>query len=149
MYISTRGRYGVRALVEIALKEEQGPVRISTIARNQRLPVSYLEQILNRLRRAGIIKSVRGSKGGYLLSKPKEKITIRDIITVLDGPLAVADCSKDSCPRDTCIGVENCLASILWKNLEADMDRFLGSVTLRDLLRDSRRISLLEEAEIR
>lgn len=148
MNISTRGRYGVRALIEIALNEEREPVRINSIARHQKLPVSYLEQILNKLRRSGIIKSVRGSKGGYLLGRPKEEINIRQVIEVLDGPFAVADCSKAGCPPHTCIGTENCVASILWKNLEDNLDRFLESVTLGDLLRDARRLSVPKRTEV-
>jgi Rrf2 family cysteine metabolism transcriptional repressor len=146
--ISTRGRYGVRALIEIALNEEREPVTINSIARHQKLPVSYLEQILNKLRRSGIIKSVRGSKGGYLLGRPKREINIRQVIEVLDGPFAVADCSKAGCPPETCIGTENCIASILWKNLEDNLDRFLESVTLEDLLRDARRLSVPMRTEV-
>jgi Rrf2 family protein len=146
--ISTRGRYGVRALIEIALNEEREPVRINSIARHQKLPVSYLEQILNKLRRSGIIKSVRGSKGGYLLGRPREEINIRQVIEVLDGPFAVADCSKAGCPPETCIGTENCVASILWKNLEDNLDRFLESVTLEDLLRDAKRLSVPKKTEV-
>lgn len=142
MNISTRGRYGLRACVEIALNAERGPVRVSSIAREQKIPVSYLEQILNKLRRGGVIKSVRGSKGGYLLSKPKDEITVREVIEVLDGPFAVADCSKDRCPRETCIGPENCVASRLWRKVEDNLDNLLDSITLEDLYRDCRRLSV-------
>lgn len=147
MNISTRGRYGVRALIEIALNVEQGPVRINSIAQKQRIPVSYLEQILNKLRRSEVIKSVRGSKGGYLLNKPKDEITVREVIEVLDGPFAVADCSKDRCPRETCIGPENCVASRLWRKVEDNLDNFLGSITLEDLLQDTRKIRARQKTE--
>lgn len=147
MNISTRGRYGLRACVEIALNAERGPVRVSSIAREQKIPVSYLEQILNKLRRGGVIKSVRGSKGGYLLNKPKDEITVREIIEVLDGPFAVADCSKDRCPRETCVGTESCVARLLWRKLEDNLDNFLGSVTLEDLLRDTKKLSVRKKTE--
>lgn len=142
MNISTRGRYGVRALIEIALNVEQGPVRVNSIARSQKIPVSYLEQILNKLRRGGLLKSVRGSRGGYLLNQPKEKITVREVVEVLDGPFAIADCSKDRCPGATCIGTERCVARLLWKKVEKHLENFLDSVTLADLFRDSRRLSM-------
>jgi Rrf2 family protein len=137
----------VRALIEIALNVEQGPVRINSIAQKQRIPVSYLEQILNKLRRSEVIKSVRGSKGGYLLNKPKDEITVREVIEVLDGPFAVADCSKDRCPRETCIGPENCVASRLWRKVEDNLDNFLGSITLEDLLQDTRKIRARQKTE--
>ncbi len=147
MNISTRGRYGVRALIEIALNVEQGPVRIKSIARKQKIPVSYLEQLLNKLRRGGVIKSVRGSKGGYLLNKPKDEITVLEVIEVLDGPFAVADCSKDRCPRETCVGSENCVASGLWRRVEDNLDRFLDGITLGDLFRDSKKLAASEKTE--
>jgi len=137
----------VRALLEIALNAEQGPVRISSIARRQKIPVSYLEQLLNKLRRGGVIKSVRGSKGGYLLSKPKDEITVREVIEVLDGPFAVADCSKDRCPRETCIGIESCVARLLWRKVENNLDNFLDSITLEDLFRDSKKLAVSEKTE--
>jgi Rrf2 family protein len=145
--ISTRGRYGVRALIEIALNAERGPVRVSSIARKQKIPVSYLEQILNKLRRRDVIKSVRGSKGGYFLNKPKDEITVREVIEVLDGPFAVADCSKDRCPRETCIGPERCVASRLWRKVEDNLDNFLGSVTLDDLFQDSKKLRVRHKTE--
>jgi Rrf2 family cysteine metabolism transcriptional repressor len=145
--ISTRGRYGVRALIEIALNVEQGPVRINSIAQKQRIPVSYLEQILNKLRKSEVIKSVRGSKGGYLLNKPKDEITVREVIAVLDGPFAVADCSKDRCPRVTCIGPESCVASRLWRKVEDNLDNFLGSITLEDLFQDTKKLRVRQKTE--
>ena len=147
MNISTRGRYGLRACVEIALNAERGPVRVSSIARKQKIPVSYLEQILNKLRRGGVIKSVRGSRGGYLLSKPKDEITVREVIEVLDGPFAVAGCSKDRCPQETCIGPERCVASGLWRRVEDNLDRFLDGITLGDLFRDSKKLAVSEKTE--
>ena len=142
MNISTRGRYGLRACVEIALNAERGPVRVNSIAREQKIPVSYLEQILNKLRRGGVIRSVRGSKGGYLLNRPKGEITVREIIEVLNGPIAFASCSKDRLPGKTCIGPERCVARLLWKRVEENLDNLLDSITLEDLCRDCRRLSV-------
>ncbi|HEX9916790.1 MAG TPA: Rrf2 family transcriptional regulator [candidate division Zixibacteria bacterium] len=133
MSISTRGRYGLRALLEIAQNYGSGPINIRDISKNQKISMSYLEQILHRLKKAGLIRSIRGAKGGYLLAKESNQITIKDIVKVLDGPIGVAYCDFPNLREKSCIGPKVCASSILWKRLELTIDDFLSKVTLADL----------------
>ncbi|MCJ7508702.1 MAG: Rrf2 family transcriptional regulator [candidate division Zixibacteria bacterium] len=133
MSISTRGRYGLRALLEIAQNYGSGPINIRDISKNQKISMSYLEQILHRLRKAGLIRSIRGAKGGYILARDSDKITVKDIVKVLDGPIGVAYCDFPNLREKSCIGPKICASSMLWKKLELTIDDFLSSVTLADL----------------
>jgi len=133
MIISTRGRYGLRALMEIAQKPKDTPINIRDISKNQRIPTSYLEQILHRLKKGGLLKSIRGVKGGYILAKNSDKITIKDVVKVLDGPIGVAYCDFPNLREKSCIGPRVCASSILWKKLELTIDDFLSGITLANL----------------
>src|SRR5665647_2430709 len=108
MKLSTRGRYGLRAMVDMAQSEDKGPIAIRTIAERQGISERYLEQLMVPLKRAGLVKSVRGSQGGYNLGRDPEKITAGDIIRVLEGPIAPVECvsetNPESCQReDYCV----------------------------------------------
>lgn len=133
MSISTRGRYGLRALIEIARNYGNGPINIRDISKSQKISMSYLEQILHRLKKAGLIRSIRGAKGGYVLARDSEKITVKDVVKVLDGPIGVAYCDFPNLREKSCIGPKVCASSMLWKKLELTIDDFLSNVTLADL----------------
>ena len=92
MKISTKGRYSVTALYELALHYGEGAVSLKSIAKSQGLSENYLEQLMAPLRRAGIVKSVRGAQGGYMLARSPQEITIGEIITTVEGPIALVDC---------------------------------------------------------
>jgi len=138
MNISTRGRYGLRALLEIARIRREGPVNIRDISRRQKMSVTYLEQILHRLKKAGLIESVRGAKGGYLLAKNEDRITVREIIDVLDGPLSFSYCDFPKLREKSCTGPETCVSRILWKKVEDNLSEMLSSITLADLRKEAR-----------
>jgi len=140
MNISTRGRYGLRALLEVASVSKKGPVTIKDISRRQRMSVTYLEQIFHKLKNAGILKSVRGAKGGYILAKDEKKITVREIIDVLDGPIYFSHCDQPELREKSCTGPENCVSRLLWKKLEEKIERMLSNVTLADLERQRKDI---------
>lgn len=129
--LSTKGQYGVRAMFEISLSFDKGPITIKEISERQALSVSYLEQILNTLRRANIIKSVRGPGGGYVLGKDPGDISIGSILRALEGPVAITSCLD---PREGCIRVEGCVTHLLWKELGKKIEAFLDDMTLKDLL---------------
>jgi Rrf2 family protein len=129
--LSTKGQYGVRAMYEIAKAVSVGPVTIRQISERQNVSVSYLEQILNTLRRSGIIQSVRGPGGGYVLSRGPEKISIGEILRELEGPVAITSCLD---PTEGCIRVDSCVTHLLWKSLGENIERFLDSMSLKDLL---------------
>jgi Rrf2 family protein len=129
--LSTKGQYGVRAMFEIAKGHSRGPVTIREISDRQDVSVSYLEQILNKLRRAGIIRSIKGPGGGYVLSKDPSKISIGSILRELEGPVAITSCLD---PKEGCIRVEGCVTHLLWKSLGEKIGAFLDNMTLEDLL---------------
>jgi Rrf2 family protein len=133
MNISTRGRYGLRALLEIAVRPEDEPVTIKDISKRQQMSVNYLEQILHKLKKAGIVKSIRGAKGGYVLARRGDKITVSQIINALDGPISISYCDSPQLREKSCIGPSACVSRILWKKLEDLIEDALSSVTLADM----------------
>ncbi len=129
--LSTKGQYGVRAMFEIARGYPENPVTIKEISERQDVSVAYLEQILNKLRRAGLIKSVKGPGGGYLLAAEPGEISIASILKELEGPVAITSCLD---PEEGCSRVEGCVTHLLWRSLGAKIEAFLETITLRNLL---------------
>ena len=130
--LSTKGQYGVRAMYEVAKAGSVGPVTIKEISVKQDVSVAYLEQILNKLRKAGIIQSVKGPGGGYMLARDPQKISIGQILKELEGPVAITSCLD---PSEGCVRVDSCVTHLLWKALGDNIERFLDSMSLLDLLR--------------
>lgn len=137
--LSTKGQYGVRAMYEIAKAGCVGPVTIRQISERQDVSVSYLEQILNTLRRSGIIQSVKGPGGGYVLSRSPEGISIGEILRELEGPVAITSCLD---PAEGCVRIDSCVTHLLWKSLGENIERFLDSMTLKDLLKGNQFITM-------
>jgi Rrf2 family protein len=129
--LSTKGQYGVRAMFEISRGYPESPVTIKEISEMQDVSVPYLEQILNKLRKAGLVKSVKGPGGGYLLAKKPKEISIAAILNELEGPVAITSCLN---PEEGCSRVEGCVSHLLWKSLGAKIEAFLETITLNDLL---------------
>lgn len=119
-------------MYEIALGYPDRPVTIKEISERQDVSIPYLEQILNKLRKAGIIKSVKGPGGGYLLCYAPCEITISDLLKELEGPLAITSCLH---PDEGCVRVESCVTHLLWKKLGQQIDEFLKTITLEHLLK--------------
>ena len=133
MKISTKGRYGLRAMMDIAMHAQNGsPVFLSDIAKRQDISPKYLEQICATLHGAGLVTTVRGRNGGYLLTRPADTIKLKEIITVLEGPCAVVNCvsNEAACPR-----AEKCAARDIWTLLSSKVDEVLSGFTLADLAR--------------
>ncbi|MBI3592859.1 MAG: RrF2 family transcriptional regulator [Nitrospirae bacterium] len=131
MRLSTKGQYGVRAMYEIARGYPENPVTIKEISERQDVSVAYLEQILNKLRKAGLIKSIKGPGGGYLLSKSPAKISIASILNELEGPVAITSCLA---PGEGCVRADNCVTHLLWKALGEQIEAFLKTITLKNLI---------------
>lgn len=129
MLISTRGRYGVKAVLDLASQTGDVPVSIKAIAERQGLPEAYLEQLMAPLRKAGIVRSVRGAQGGYLLARTPASLTVAQIVEALEGPLEISEC--------TCGGASlDCLEHTLWQRLGQHVREFLESSTLEALLEE-------------
>src|SRR5665811_1010540 len=102
MKVSTRGEYGVRAMVALARHHGEGPMSIADIAKESSVPAAYLEQLVAPLRRAGIVKSKRGAHGGYILSRPPDLVRVGDVYRVMEGPVAPMDCVSENVDDQTC-----------------------------------------------
>lgn len=129
--LSTKGQYGVRAMYEIAKGYPEMPVTIKEISEKQDVSVAYLEQILNKLRKAGLIRSIKGPGGGYLLSKKPVEISIASILNELEGPVAITSCLD---PGEGCVRVDSCVTHLLWKALGEQIEAFLNTITLNNLI---------------
>ena len=129
--LSTRGRYGLRAMIELAGTPYGSPLLMSEIAERQAFSRKYLHVILTALKDAGLVRSVRGARGGYMLAKPADDISISEIFEALEGPLAIVDCLEQS---ELCDRSDSCLARGMWKELNNVMAGFLTNTTLADLV---------------
>lgn len=133
MKVSTRGEYGVRAMVSLAHHYGEGPMSIAEIARLTNIPPAYLEQLIAPLRRAELVISKRGARGGYVLSREPEKIRVGDVYRVMEGPVAPMDCVSEDPDDQTCPLIENCETRPMWVKLRDAMTEALDSTTLADL----------------
>lgn len=130
MKLSTKSRYGTRAMIDIALNHEEKPISLKDLAQRQGVSVKYLEQIISSLRAAGFIRSIRGVSGGYVLAKSPNKITLLDIIQALEGSLSPVDCvdMPKICPRSN-----ECVAHDIWGGLYEAINKNLSSQTLTEV----------------
>lgn len=131
MKLSTRTRYAVRAIIELAQNKNEKPLQLKIIAQRQEISIKYLEQLMAVLRSGGFVRSVRGSKGGYVLAKAPDQIRLNDVIHRLEGPVATVECveGEESCARSA-----DCAARSLWMQVEQAIEKVLQSVTLQDLV---------------
>lgn len=132
MRLTTKTRYGMRAAVDLAERYKQGPVSVSDISRREGISVSYLEQLLNRLKKSGIVKSVRGPQGGYVLARQPSQISTYDVVHVLEGDLSLVFCILDK-SRKKCDKTDDCVTKLLWQKLNTCIKDVLKAVTLEDL----------------
>ena len=138
MKLSTRARYGIHAMVDLALFNGQGPQPLKAIAERQNIPEQYLEQLMPPLRREKLVVSVRGAQGGYMLAKPPEEITVGALMHTLEGPISLANCLDE---EGSCDKACACPTRLVWERLSQSIDDVLNSITLRDLLEDHSRLS--------
>jgi Rrf2 family cysteine metabolism transcriptional repressor len=131
MKLSTKGRYAMRAMLDLAQNYNDGLILVKDIAKRQKFSERYLEHLFLSLKTAGLVKSVRGAHGGFTLAKSPNKIKLIDIISVCEGPLALVECVVDAgiCPRSS-----QCATRDVWIELQSAMDGVLGSMTLQDLI---------------
>ncbi len=131
MKLSTRGQYGTRALLELALHYREGPVPLKDIARSQQISLQYLEHIITPLVAAGIVLSIRGPKGGVSLAKQPEAIRLNEVIQLLEGSIAPVECVNNP---GICSRSKLCVTRDIWGELKKAMDGVLESTTLQDLV---------------
>jgi len=139
--LTTKGHYGLMAVAELAARHGQGPVPLKTIAESQGLSEHYLEQLFSPLRRAGIVRSVRGAQGGYLLARDPQEITVGDVLRVLEGPLAPLSCALEEPQElDDCVNPYRCLVREVWMRLHRTIQELLDSITLAELVERAREL---------
>ena len=136
MKLSTKGRYSVTALYELALHYGEGVVPLKTIAQTQQISENYLEQLMSPLRRAGLVESVRGAQGGYTLALPPEEVTIGRIITAVEGPIALVDCLLTGTDAEgrNCVRAGYCVTRQVWAEVRDSINSVLNNISLADLI---------------
>ena len=139
MKLSTKGRYGVAAMYDLALHYGQGPISLKSVAQRQLISEHYLEQLMGTLRKAGYVKSIRGAQGGYSLTKEPANISVGDIIKVMEGPIAPVDCLlTDAVDNEYCVRAGICVTRGVWAKVRDSINNVLDSITLADLCRDEK-----------
>ncbi|MDO4519679.1 MAG: RrF2 family transcriptional regulator [Eubacteriales bacterium] len=137
MKLSTRARYGLRAVIDLGLNSESEAVSLQSIANRQMISVSYLEQLMALLKKAGIVTSSRGANGGYKLAKSPDEISVGSVLTVLEGGLDAASC-PGSLDSAHCEGPGHCVAKLVWEKINESINNTVNSMMLGDLIRQSR-----------
>lgn len=133
MKLSTKGKYGLKAMFELAISSEGKPVSLKHIAKQQNISDQYLEQIFSLLKKAKLVKSIRGAQGGYLLSKSASDITVADILKVLEGNMAFTECLLD---EDLCENSNSCSTKLVWAKIKSAIEEVTESISLQDMVDD-------------
>jgi len=130
MRLTTKGRFAVTAMVDLAMRQSGGPVTLAAISERQRISLSYLEQLFGKLRRHHLVTSVRGPGGGYNLAQPAAQVSVADIVGAVDEPLDATQCGG----KENCLDDRRCMTHDLWATLNKKMHEYLSSVSLADLV---------------
>lgn len=154
MRMSTRGRFGLRALLHLAVCEPGRPVSVAALAETMEVSPDYLMQLFVRLRRAGLVKSVRGPRGGFKLARQPSKVSVGDIVRAVEGPIAVTDCvdhreaigsRRRRRAIKNCANGANCLSRLVWEKLSIEITRILDATSLAEVIAEARRQRILPE----
>ena len=135
MKLSTRTRYGIRAILELAMYYGKGPLQTNVIAKQQDISVKYLEQLMAILKACGLVKSIQGAKGGYILAKKPDEIKLSEVFYCLEGPVVTVECLED---QSYCVRVADCISRQLWAQIQQAITNVLQSMTLQDLIDKSK-----------
>lgn len=140
MKLTTKGRYGLRAVVDLAVNNENEAVALSQIAERQGISMNYLEQLIARLKKSGIVNGIRGAQGGYVLAMPPEKISVGDILRALEGDLSPVDCFELNNNDTPCSNSDICVTKYVWKRISDSINEAVDGIMLSDLVAESRRV---------
>jgi Rrf2 family iron-sulfur cluster assembly transcriptional regulator len=130
MRLTTKGRFAVTAMIDVAMHSQTGPATLAGVSERQKISLSYLEQLFGKLRRAGLVASVRGPGGGYRVARPHGAISVADVIVAVDEPIDATQCGG----QENCHDDRRCMTHELWANLNERILDYLQSVTLADLV---------------
>ncbi|HBI93537.1 MAG: Rrf2 family transcriptional regulator [Terrisporobacter othiniensis] len=145
MKLSTKGKYGLKAIFELSLHVNEGPMPLNMIASKQKIPEQYLEQIFSTLKKSKLITSVRGAQGGYLLNKAPNEVTVGDVLAILEGPVALSQCIID---EGVCENSNDCSTKLVWEKLKKGIEDVLNSITLQDMVDDYNKKNNIKEFDI-
>lgn len=134
MKISTKGKYGIRAMLDLAIHATESHVPLKSIAERQKISEPYLEQLFSTLKKSGLVISVRGAQGGYKLSRHPNQISVGQILRALEGPLAPVNCVVDD--ENECERADACVSRIIWERIRDSINKVVDSMTLNDLVED-------------
>ena len=141
MKLTTKGRYGLRAVIDLARYAKNEPVSLSDVAERQGISISYLEQLMAKLKRAGIVQSTRGAQGGYSLAKHPEEISVGEILRALEGSLSPVDCSAVDGEGETeCSASNFCVTKYVWKRISDSINDTVNNIFLSELLLESEKV---------
>ncbi|NLK98798.1 MAG: Rrf2 family transcriptional regulator [Epulopiscium sp.] len=140
MKLSTKGRYGLKAMVDLAIHSQDKHIALRHIAERQDISEHYLEQLIAVLRKAGLVKSIRGAQGGYSLAVPPEEITVGDVLRALEGSLAPVDCVSENVANE-CAEWDCCVTRTVWKKIGDKINEVVDSITLQDLIKDYEKLN--------
>ena len=138
MKLSTKGRYGLRALIDLAQHGGEGPVSITSIAERQEISERYLEQLMSKLKKAGIIQSIRGAQGGYVLAKELEEVSVGEVLRALEGDLNPVECSGFLL-EGGCQAADNCVTKYVWQRINDSITQAVDTLMLGQLIEESRK----------
>ncbi len=138
MKMSTRGRYGLRLMLDLAANHGASPVMAESVAMRQDVSENYLHVLAKALKTAGLLVAFRGPRGGYLLARPPEEITVFDIVSAMEGRTSVVECVSDSV---SCARSENCVTRQVWETVSRKIDETLAAITLQDLLEQQKTLN--------
>ena len=141
MKLSTKGRYGLRAMIDLADYSEETPQSIANIAARQSISDSYLEQLMAKLRKAGLIESIRGAQGGYVLARSSDTISVGDILRALEGDLSPVKCAGIK-GESECLESGNCVTRNVWKRIDDSIQNAVDSIFLNELVEDNRKMRM-------
>lgn len=138
MKLSTKGRYGLRAMIDLAQYSGDAPVSIISISERQDISERYLEQLVALLRKAGLVRSIRGAGGGYVLAKDMKEISVGDILRALEGSLEPVECPGLD-PAGSCKSADSCVSKYVWKRINESISRTVDEIMLDQLVEESRK----------
>ena len=137
MKISTKGKYGLRAMIDLAQYSEQEAVSISSIAQRQKISESYLEQLVAKLKKAGLVISIRGAAGGYRLARPASDISVGDVLRALEGDVRAVICTAQT--EEGCEGEELCVTKYVWQSINESIEKTVDEMMIDQLVAESRK----------
>ena len=148
MKLSTKGRYGLRAMIDLARYSEKEPVSIGSVAARQGISERYLEQLVALLKKAGLVKSIRGASGGYVLEKKPSEISVGDILRALEGSLEPVKCAAfDTTTGEGCMASDGCVTKYVWQKINDSINDTVNQIMLDELIRESKSINPDGECE--